>query len=140
MKFVVITLSLLILMGCTGYRYQIVENDEEYLLKGEFFNNGPFLVKSVLPNSFLVTKKPNRIATRVDIRSTGLRDEKIIEGYIIDGGDQVDIRLLVFDPRTGVIKTAYENGIRKIKVRRRAENVKAYIKNKEGWIDENLNP
>jgi hypothetical protein len=129
------------LIGCSGYRYEVIENSNEYLLKGEFYNNNPFVeIKPILPNSYLIKKNTNNIATREDIKSTDLRREKIVGGYIVDRDVEIEIRLLVLDQQTGTIKAASENGVVKVENRKETEDVRSYIKDNEKWIFENMNP
>ena len=89
----------LFITGCfnSGYKYSIIEDDNFYLLKGRYFNNHPFIYKkAILPNSYLVKKNlEDEIAMTNDIQSTGLRNDEILDGFIVDHFKEVEIHLSV---------------------------------------------
>ena len=141
MRMAVIVAIALLLTGCSGYRYSIIEEHSTYLLKGEFYNNNPFIkIKARIPNSYLIRKHPDNIASKEDIRSTKFRNLKVTDGFIVDRDSEVEIRLLVFDPGMNSRRLAYENGLYKLKRRLQVDSLKAYMENEENDILGNLNP
>jgi hypothetical protein len=141
MNKIIIILTLLFILSCSGFKYQIIENDHEYLLKGTHYNNNPFIkVKAVIPNSYAIEKMPSKIATKQSIESTELRSEEISEGYIVDRINEIEIRLIVYDRFTGKKKLAAENGIYPIRKRLKVEDVDEFISENERFIYEQMNP
>jgi len=141
MNKIILILLCFLFVGCSGYKYEIIENDYKYLLKGTFYNNNPFIkIQAVIPNSYVIEKKENNIATKQNIESTKLRTEEITDGYIVDRMNEVEIRLIVYDRFAGTEKLATENGVYPIRKRQRVKDIEEYISENERFIYEQMNP
>jgi hypothetical protein len=89
--------SVIFLASCSGYKYSVIEDHSDYLLKGEFYNNNPFKkIKARIPNSYLIRKRTDNIASKEDIRSTKFRNLKVTDGFIVDRNSEVEISLISF--------------------------------------------
>ena len=140
-KTCIVIVAILFLSGCHGYRYTIIEDKDAYLLKGEFYNNNPFIkIKAIIPNSYLVKKTLDGTSKKGDIRSTALRDEEILDGFIVDRKTEVEIKLLVFDHRMNEKRPAYENGSYRLQHRWQVEDLHVYLSREENDIWEKFKP
>lgn len=117
--------------GCSsGYKYSLIEDNNYYLLKGRHYNNHPCIwIKARLPNSYLVTKNLNdNIATTKDIQSTNLRGDEILDGFIVDYENLIEIHLLIFDHQLSKKRIpAWENGTYLLENRTQVENLRDYV-------------
>ena len=134
-KLLIILISVLF-FKCSGYKYELIEDNNQYLLAGHFYNNNPFIkVKADPPNQFLVKKTGNEKTMHKDIRSIRRYGDKrnfdkIISGYIIDNGTNVELRLIMKYNDSDKTIEAYENGTYKLENRKTVENVCAHIPKK----------
>jgi hypothetical protein len=133
----------LFLLGCSGYRYSLIEDERRYLLEGHFHNNNPFTeVKAITPHNYIVEKTNQGLAKKQDIYQftsydIPSKDDRILGGYIEDKSNTVEIRLMIKDSESGFVKDAIENGIYKLQGRSSVENLCAYIDQKYSWLGNN---
>jgi hypothetical protein len=116
--------------GCSlhGYEYSIIEDNNYYLLKGNFFNHNPIVkVKAYWPHSFLIKKAQSHISISQDIRST-FSKETIIEGFIVDDQNKIEIRLVLNKLNPNL---AEENGVYSLKSRTKVDDLIKYMEKQE---------
>ncbi len=140
----ILLIFLCFLGGCTGFRYSLVEDDNRYLLVGEFYNNNPFIaVKAHLPDNFIVEKSKSQSTDYKNIynfRAYNMGDRNIIRseditgGYIIDHGSRVEIKLNKIKDYDGTSYEAMENGTYALIRRSSVENLCEYIQSHYSWL------
>lgn len=141
-KSVLMLLFCIILHGCSGYRYSVVEDDKRYLLEGQFYNNNPFIkVKAIIPHNFII-EKTNQLAREQDIyqfmsNDTPRKDTTIVSGFIEDKHDTVLIKLMTKNGESGATTEALENGSYKLQSRLAVEDICSYIEQKYSWLKNN---